>query len=153
MTSEPAAQNHKTCERCGRPYLPDANNQRYCRECRREKQRTAHRVWARNNYRKNAVRLNQYQRERRARKYREARVRRAQDAAAALGRAPETLQEWFTTQMKFATKRSLAQAVGTSESYLNRWISGKFRPRTRRLRKRLFEITGLACFADLKNMR
>lgn len=146
ITTSKTARTQKSCDRCGRHYVRDANNQRYCRECRRQKQRIAHRVWARNNYRKNAAELNQYQRERRARKSKEARIRRTQEAEAALRRPPETLPEWFAVQTRFATKRSLAQAVGTSESYFNLLFTGKSHPR-RRMRERLFEITQLACFA------
>lgn len=81
----------------------------------------------------------------RARKATQRVEQRAREAAARLGRPPESLSEWFPTQMKFRTWKQLAAEIGVTPEHLCRIRDGKHTP-TEHLRSRLLEITGLPCF-------
>jgi transcriptional regulator with XRE-family HTH domain len=73
--------------------------------------------------------------------------RRAAEAQAKLGRKPETLSEWMATQSRFATEADLARAMGIKPAAVYRWRKGQRKPSNQQ-RHKLFEITGLACYAD-----
>jgi hypothetical protein len=87
----------------------------------------------------------EWHRKYRARKAAERREHLAREAAARLGRPPQSLGEWFSTQSTFRNWAELAASVGVSPEHLCRLRDGKHEP-TDRVRRRLLEITGLPCF-------
>jgi transcriptional regulator with XRE-family HTH domain len=124
--------------------------------------RTNERAWKKADYKKNPEKYRARSRTRRRRhgdainerrrelaawrRGRELRSK-AQEARAKLGREPQTLNEWFPTQATFSEWAQLARAVGVSRRTVLDWRTGKHPP-VRGRRRRLYEITGLACFAD-----
>jgi len=79
-------------------------------------------------------------------------ARKAAEALNKLGREPRTLNEWFPTQVKFSDFAQLARAVGVSRRTVLHWRTGKH-PAVREHRRKLYEITGLTCFADAANWK
>lgn len=76
----------------------------------------------------------------------------ATEARAKLGRKPQTLNEWFPTQARFSDWAQLAREIGVCRRTVLDWRTSKH-PAVRGHRRRLFEITGLDCFADAANWK
>lgn len=105
---------------------------------------------ARERRRKHGAAINTRRRQLAAQKRSADLERRASQARTKLGREPQTLDEWFPTQSKFSEWAQLARAIGVSRRTVLDWRTGKH-PALRGHRRKLYEITSLACFADAAN--
>jgi hypothetical protein len=133
----------------------------------RQEQRTQQRDWHNAAYKKNPEKYRERSRNRRllhgmainAQRRNRAEEKRgvalelkADAARNKLGREPRTLSEWFQTQSKFFNWAQLARVAGVSRRTVFDWRNGKH-PAVRVHRRKLYEITGLACFADAANWK
>ena len=91
--------------------------------------------------------INSQRRRRMAERRAEQLQRKAVQARARLNREPRTLNEWFQAQVSFSKWAQLARAIGVSRRTVLDWHTGKH-PAVRGHRRKLYEMTGLACFAD-----
>jgi transcriptional regulator with XRE-family HTH domain len=117
----------------------DREKQRRLRRQDPEHYREYKRGWRKKNRPREEARLTQERQQRLE--------QRAADERAKLGRPPETLSEWLPTQSRFATEADLARAMGIRPAAVYRWRKGQREPLDRQRRK-LFELTGLDCYAD-----
>jgi transcriptional regulator with XRE-family HTH domain len=129
--------------------------------------RTYERAWKRADYKKNpekyrarsrtrrrlhGAEINRRRRQLYAQESSAGLEQRAARARAELGRTAHTLNEWFQTQAKFSSWAQFAREMGVSRRTVHDWRIGAFPP-ARGHRRRLYELTGLRCFADAAGWR
>jgi hypothetical protein len=129
-----------------RAYQRDWHNTAYSKNPEKYRDRTrAHRE-------SHGEAVNAQRRQRSSQKRAEELQLSAEASRAKLGREPQTLNEWFPTQARFSEWAQLAREIGVSPRTVLDWRTGKH-PAVRAHRRKLYEITGLSCFADAANWK
>jgi len=142
---EPQLKPEGTVER-RRSYQRAWHNAAYAKNPEKFKYRS------RNRRRLHAVDINARRRKLAAQKRIEGLVQSAEEARRKLGREPQTLDEWFPTQSDFSEWAQVARAIGVSRTTMLDWRKGAHLA-VRGHRRRLYELTRLACFADASNWK